>query len=187
MSVLTNMVTRIQAVLTAATVLAGISVGVAGFTFVYARGGSYLGNDPAACANCHVMRPQLEGWVKSSHHNVAVCNDCHTPPGLVPKYATKALNGFMHSMAFTTGRFPEPLQITERNRRVTEAACRGCHQPIVDVIERAPSGSGHAGAAQTSCIACHPSVGHMENVALGSVDAHFRATASPSAAGRTLP
>src|SRR5688500_9502703 len=110
-------------------ILIGIALGVAGFTFVYAQGASYLGNDAAACANCHVMRPQLEGWTKSSHGHFASCNDCHTPPGLLPKYGTKALNGFFHSLAFTTGRFPEPIRITDRNRRVTESACRGCHQP----------------------------------------------------------
>jgi hypothetical protein len=28
------------------------------------------------------------------HRAAAVCNDCHTPPGLLGKYTTKALNGF---------------------------------------------------------------------------------------------
>jgi cytochrome c nitrite reductase small subunit len=44
----------------------GLAVGVGGYTFVYARGGSYLTDDPAACANCHVMREQYDGWIKSS-------------------------------------------------------------------------------------------------------------------------
>jgi cytochrome c nitrite reductase small subunit len=69
---------------------------------VYARGGSYLTDDPAACANCHVMREQYDGWIAASHRAVAVCNDCHTPPGLLGKYATKARNGFWHSVAFTS-------------------------------------------------------------------------------------
>jgi len=149
--------------------LVGASAGLAAFTFVYARGASYLGNDAAACANCHVMRGQLDGWVKSSHRHFAACNDCHTPPGLVAKYGTKALNGFFHSLAFTTGRFPEPIRITERNRRVTERACRGCHAAIVEAIDTAARG-------QTSCLACHPGVGHAENVALGSVPPRFRAS-----------
>lgn len=33
----------------------GAAIGLGAFTFVYARGSSYLGRDPAACANCHVM------------------------------------------------------------------------------------------------------------------------------------
>ena len=35
--------------------LIGLVVGIGGYTFVYARGYSYLGNDPATCANCHVI------------------------------------------------------------------------------------------------------------------------------------
>lgn len=136
--------------------LVGVTLGLGGYTFVYARGASYLTNSPAACANCHVMRNHLDAWIKSSHRAVAVCNDCHTPPGLVPKYATKASNGFWHSFAFTTGRFPEPLRITPRNRAVTEKACRKCHDEIVQAIE------GHSSAQQISCIRCHSTVGHLE-------------------------
>ncbi len=139
-------------------VLLGLAVGVGAYTFVYAKGASYLTNDPAACANCHVMNEQFSGWVKSSHRSVAVCNDCHTPPGLVAKYVTKAENGFRHSFAFTTGWFHEPIQITPRNRAVTESACRKCHADIVAAIEGPPS----VGAKPLSCIRCHSSVGHLE-------------------------
>jgi len=34
----------------------GVAAGLGGYTFVYAKGGSYFGNDPNACANCHVMK-----------------------------------------------------------------------------------------------------------------------------------
>jgi cytochrome c nitrite reductase small subunit len=135
---------------------AGVALGVGGYTFVYARGASYLTNDPTACVNCHVMREQFDGWVASSHRAVAVCNDCHTPPGLVPKYATKALNGFWHSFAFTTGRFPEPIRINARNRGVTEAACRHCHAAVVEAIDPGPAGPG-----ALACTRCHDSVGHL--------------------------
>ena len=118
----------------AATVI-GLAVGLGGFTFVYARGASYLTNDPEACGNCHIMREHLDAWVKSSHHAVAVCNDCHTPHNFVGKYVTKARNGFWHSFYFTTGRFPDPLRITEGNRGVTEGTCRYCHGAIVDAID----------------------------------------------------
>lgn len=133
----------------------GAAIGLGGFTFVYAKGGSYLGNDPAACANCHVMRDHLDAYVKSSHRAVATCNDCHTPPGLVPKYLTKAEHGFFHSLAFTTGDFHDPIQIKERSRRVTENSCRKCHQDIVRAIDTTTA---HGGSM--SCIRCHASVGH---------------------------
>ena len=143
------------AVVTLAAVAIGSAAGLGAFTFVYADGASYLTDNPAACANCHVMREQYDAWTRSSHRAVAVCNDCHTPGGFLPKYATKALNGYHHSLAFTTGAFPEPIQITPRNRAVTEGACRRCHGPIVEQIDA------HPGGRALSCIRCHASVGHL--------------------------
>ena len=141
--------------------LFGGLAGVGSFTFIYARGASYLGHDSAACANCHVMNPQYDGWIKSSHRSVAECNDCHTPPGLVPKYAVKALNGFRHSLAFTTGRFHEPIAITSLNQAVTESACRHCHGDVVEAMVAGDTGHGGARGA-VSCARCHGSVGHAE-------------------------
>ncbi len=37
----------------------GVLAGIGGFTFVYAKGGSDLTDDPAACVNCHIMREQF--------------------------------------------------------------------------------------------------------------------------------
>ena len=31
----------------------------------YAQGFSYLSDDPAACANCHIMREHYDGWQKA--------------------------------------------------------------------------------------------------------------------------
>jgi cytochrome c nitrite reductase small subunit len=142
---------RLTAIL--ASVLMGIAIGISIYTFIYAKGASYLLNDPAACANCHIMKEQYDGWTKSSHHAVATCNDCHTPPSFVGKYLSKASNGFWHSFAFTTGKFHEPIQIKARNQEITEKACLKCHQELVETIE--------GSHGQLSCLRCHPSVGHM--------------------------
>jgi cytochrome c nitrite reductase small subunit len=146
-------------------VLIGVAAGIGGFTFVYARGASYLTDDPSACANCHVMNEQFSGWQKSSHHAVATCNDCHTPHGFAAKYLVKALNGWHHSSAFTTGNFHEPIRITARNRAITEAQCRRCHAELVATITAMEAGAAaagpHAGAGDLSCIRCHNSVGHL--------------------------
>ena len=135
----------------------GLAVGIGGYTFIYAKGGSYLTNNPAACANCHIMQEHYDGWIKSSHRSVATCNDCHTPAGFIPKYYTKADNGFWHSFAFTSGNYPDPLRIKPRNRRVTENACRKCHSDIAEDIQ----GGAHGGSQQISCVRCHTSVGHL--------------------------
>ena len=136
----------------------GVAVGVCGYTFIYAKGASYLTNDPRACANCHVMQDHYDAWIKSSHRAVATCNDCHAPHNIVGKYLTKADNGFFHSLAFTTGKYPDPLRIKERNRRVTERACLHCHQQIVEAI--VPGGEAHH-KTRNSCVRCHATVGHL--------------------------
>ena len=137
-------------------ILFGMAVGIGAFTFVYARGASYLTNDPNACGNCHIMREHLYSWAKSSHRTVAVCNDCHAPHDLVGKYMTKARNGFWHSFYFTNGRFPDPVRITPRNHEVTEHACRDCHEEITDAIEHGARPKGEP----LTCTRCHPNVGH---------------------------
>ena len=140
--------------LIATALTVGATAGLGAYTFAYARGYSYITNDPQACANCHIMRGHYDAWTRASHRAVAVCNDCHTPPGLIPKYATKVRNGFWHSFYFTTGRFPDPIRITARNHRVTETACRKCHAEITAAID--------PGAAGLSCTKCHNDVGHIE-------------------------
>jgi cytochrome c nitrite reductase small subunit len=145
-----------------AALVVGAAAGVGAFTFSYAKGSSYLTDDPRACANCHVMEEQYAGWSRSSHRSVAVCNDCHTPPGMVAKYATKARNGWHHSFAFTTGRFPDPIRITPRNRAVTQASCAKCHGPLIAAIDSASTGKAHGSAAAgLDCLTCHRDVGHL--------------------------
>ena len=150
-----NWITALLAIVIATA--AGIAIGIGGYTFVYAKVASYLSDDPQACANCHIMQDHLNGWIKSSHRSVATCNDCHTPSGVIPKYFTKADHGFFHSLAFTTGKFHQPIQIKERSWRVTEAACRKCHQDIVHDIDVTQTSTG-----MLSCTRCHKSVGHLE-------------------------
>ena len=138
----------------AAGLLLGAALGLAGYTFVYARGYSYLVDDPEACGNCHVMRDQLEGWVRGSHRAVATCNDCHTPHGFFGKYATKALNGWNHSLAFTTGEFHEPIRANDRNRRIARESCAKCHAQVMETMGIAMGGE------PLPCVRCHGSVGH---------------------------
>ncbi len=131
--------------------------GVGAFTFGYAKGASYLSNDPAACANCHVMDDHYDAWLKSSHRNVATCNDCHLPHDFVGKWVTKSDNGFFHSLAFTLENFHEPIQIKPRNRRVTQGACLYCHADFVhQMLPAEPGGD------MLWCARCHGDVGHAQ-------------------------
>lgn len=135
---------------------AGVVAGVGSYTFFYAEGWSYMTNDPKACVNCHVMDSQYRAWTRSSHHAVAVCNDCHAPHDFLGKYTTKAINGWNHSYAFTTGDFHEPIMITGFNERIVEKNCRDCHSDIAHYVDhvRRPT-------EKASCIRCHSDVGHM--------------------------
>jgi cytochrome c nitrite reductase small subunit len=139
------------------SMMLGLILGLGCYTFIYAKGYSYLTDDPAACANCHVMNQHFSGWIKSSHRSVAKCNDCHTPAGFLGKYSVKASNGFWHSFYFTTGWFPDNIQISQQSIDVAEQACQKCHQDIVDAID-----GPHQRADRTPCIGCHKSVGHQE-------------------------
>ena len=139
--------------------LVGIFVGASGFTFVQARGWSYLSNDPTTCVNCHIMREQYDSWQKSSHHAVAVCNDCHVPQDFLGKYWTKAEHGARHSWGFTFQDFHEPIQIKESSLAAVQGNCVRCHQSLVSEI------TSHSAVQRdaNNCVRCHSSVGHGAN------------------------
>jgi cytochrome c nitrite reductase small subunit len=139
------------------SVCIGIIIGVGSATFFYARGYSYLFDDPSVCSNCHIMDNQFYSWTKSSHRSVAVCNDCHTPRSFGSKWLTKGLNGWNHSYAFTSGEFHEPIQINNRNRTIAEENCRFCHQMVTSNITFHETEN-----TKIECTSCHRSVGHME-------------------------
>jgi cytochrome c nitrite reductase small subunit len=141
----------------AIAVVLGMLGGVGLFTFGYGQGFSYLSNDPAACINCHIMQDHYDSWLASSHHDVATCNDCHLSPHPIGKWVTKADNGFFHSLAFTTGDFPEPLRIKPRNRRVTQQACLSCHDELVNHMRPATRDGD-----MLWCVHCHTDVGHSQ-------------------------
>ncbi len=81
----------------------GVLLGAGATTLATSEALSYLSDDPRACANCHIMRDLYDGWQKAGHHAYATCNGCHLPHALIPKYLSKAENGFWHSKGFTTG------------------------------------------------------------------------------------
>ncbi len=137
-------------------VVVGVFLGLGGFTFWYAEGGSYFSSDPRACVNCHIMREPYDGWQKASHHAAAKCVDCHLPEGGLAKWIAKAENGFWHSKGFTFQDFHEPIRIKPKNARILRNNCARCHQELVsDVL-----GHGWKTDDVMDCVRCHPSVGH---------------------------
>lgn len=146
--------------------LVGLLAGIGIFTFGYGQGASYLSNNPQSCANCHVMQDHFDSWQHSSHHHVAVCNDCHLPQNSIGKLVTEADNGLFHSLAFTLQNYHEPIQIKPRNRLVTQNACIACHADFVHAILPVEASTPDSGTARGDgydmqlCTHCHAEVGH---------------------------
>ncbi|MGA2083822.1 MAG: cytochrome c nitrite reductase small subunit [Holophaga sp.] len=149
----------------AASALLGVLLGSGAFTFFAARGDSYLSDDPAVCVNCHVMREQYDGWLHSSHHAAATCNDCHLPhDNIIHKYFVKAMNGYHHSKAFTFMNFQDPIRIKPGNAAVLESNCLRCHADFTSEITAhgtlgVPTDP-ERGADLYGCVRCHQEVGH---------------------------
>lgn len=139
--------------------LFGLLAGIGVFTFMYAKGYSYITNDPEACRNCHVMNTVYENWMKGGHQHVAVCNDCHVPHNLVGKLWTKADNGFHHSFAFTFKKVPVAIKARDASARIVQKNCVRCHQ-----VMAAPAACGASGTEPAlRCVSCHREVGHLHN------------------------
>jgi len=134
--------------------LLAIPAGVGVFTFVYAKGFSYLSTDPRACANCHIMNQQYDDWLKSGHRHAATCVECHLPAHGIAKYMAKAEHGFRHSMAFTLQNFKEPIAITPHDRQLVRVNCVRCHESFVHSV------TGGAVRQELDCLHCHATAGH---------------------------
>jgi cytochrome c nitrite reductase small subunit len=134
----------------------GLLLGLGVFTFTYAEGTSYLSTRPEACANCHIMQEQYDSWTASSHTAVAGCVDCHLPHPTIPKWISKAENGWFHSVAFTLQNHPEPIRIKPRNRAIVQRNCVSCHTGIVHGMLPETGSRGMA----VNCTHCHADVGH---------------------------
>lgn len=139
-------------------ILFGIAIGLGCYSFIYAKGYSYMSDDPKACVNCHIMRENMDSWQRSGHHHVAKCNDCHLPHNIVGKYAIKTLNGFAHSAAFTMQNFPEPIRIKEHSLKIVKNSCISCHQPMIQAMDH----PGNNQSEPSNCLHCHRNVGHVK-------------------------
>jgi cytochrome c nitrite reductase small subunit len=141
----------------------GIAAGVGTYTFRYAEGFSYFKTDPRACVNCHIMRPQYDAWQLASHHQVAVCVDCHLPSAFFEKYLAKAENGWRHGEKFTTQNFVEPIVVQSRGREILQENCVRCHGDLVHALTESPA----TGQKPLACTHCHAGAGHGEKTGLG--------------------
>ena len=95
------------------------------------RAHTYLGDDPAACVNCHIMSPYYATWFHSSHARDATCNDCHVPhENIVKKWTFKGMDGMKHVAAFLTKSEPQVIQAHEASSQVIMNNCIRCHTQL---------------------------------------------------------
>ena len=146
---------RVLAAVAAATI--GVLLGVGGDAVRYSNALSYLGKEPATCANCHAMAGHYEAWAAGPHAQAATCVDCHLPhEGLVEQYLVKAEDGLVHGVRFTLDDYPENVVIRDTSLAVADRACLHCHGDLTTDMTFARDD----GAEGLSCVRCHAGVGH---------------------------
>ena len=113
-------------------VIGGTVVGL-GLLFAYMlRMHTYIiGDDPAACVNCHIMSPYYATWSHSSHGRDATCNDCHVPhQNLFMKYLFKGKDGMKHVAYFVTHSEHQAINAEDASAQVIMDNCIRCHTQL---------------------------------------------------------
>ncbi|MGP1625530.1 cytochrome c nitrite reductase small subunit [Prevotella koreensis] len=145
-------------------VISGVIVGLGGLFFYLLRMHTYIvGDDPAACVNCHIMAPYYATWSHSSHGRDATCNDCHVPhSSIAAKYFFKGMDGMKHVAYFVTRSERQAIMAEEASSEVIMDNCIRCHTELntefvktgkIDYMQ-AKRGEGMA------CWDCHREVAH---------------------------
>jgi cytochrome c nitrite reductase small subunit len=153
----------------------GMLCGLALVAFRTSNAASYLSDDPTACINCHVMVPYYASWERSSHRQVATCNDCHVPQD--NKLRTlwfKGMDGLRHATVFTLRREPQTLRLNPAAVPVVQQNCVRCHTHQVMYTNMGSS------QRKRNCWDCHREVPHGLTQSLSSTP-HVRHPTLPSA------
>ncbi len=125
-----NLLTYKQKV--ALTILGGIIVGLFALFMYLLRMHTYIvGDDPAACVNCHIMTPYYATWSRSSHGRDATCNDCHVPNNnILAHYGFKGLDGMKHVAYFVTNSEKQAIMAEFASDEVIMDNCIRCHKQL---------------------------------------------------------
>ena len=167
------------------SVLCGVIVGLTGLFFYLLRMHTYIiGDDPAACINCHIMSPYYATWAHSAHARNTTCNDSHVPNNnMAAHYAFKGMDGMKHVAYFVTFSERQSIEAEDASAEVIMDNCIRCHKQLnqefvntgrIDYME-AKRGEGKA------CWDCHRDVAHMNKNSLSSApNAEFVEPMPPS-------
>lgn len=113
-------------------IFCGVIVGLGGLFLYLLRMHTYIvGDDPAACVNCHIMSPYYATWSRSSHGRDATCNDCHVPhSNIAAKYLFKGMDGMKHVAYFVTRSERQAITAEEASSEVIMDNCIRCHTQL---------------------------------------------------------
>lgn len=152
--------------------LSGVAVGLVVLFMYLLRMHTYIiGDDPAACINCHIMSPYYATWSHSSHGRDATCNDCHVPnDNILSHYLFKGMDGMKHVGYFVAKAEPQTIRAETASATVIMDNCIRCHAQLNQEFVKtgrinymlAKRGEGMA------CWDCHRNVPHGGMNALAS-------------------
>lgn len=155
-------------------IVLGVVVGGSLLFLYMLRAHTYLGDDSAACVNCHIMAPYYATWMHSSHSRNATCNDCHVPhENIARKYVFKGIDGMKHVAAFLTFSEPQAPAAQTASNKVIMNNCIRCHTELNTELVKtgkidfmmAQAGEGKA------CWDCHRDIPHGGRNSLSSTPA----------------
>ena len=102
----------------------GVVVGLGGLFLYLLRFHTYLGDDPSACVNCHIMTPYYATWMHGAHARNTTCNDCHVPhDNVFRKYFFKGKDGMNHVYKFVTRQERQAIQAIDESAEVIMENC----------------------------------------------------------------
>ncbi|MGQ9621419.1 MAG: cytochrome c nitrite reductase small subunit [Bacteroidales bacterium] len=152
-------------------IVTGIFTGLVLFSFYISKAFSYLGDDPKACVNCHIMVPQYTTWYHGAHREKTNCNDCHVPHNnIISKYWFKTRDGLRHATIFTLRQEPQVIFIKEEGSQVVQKNCVRCHSELItDSRLNFYNAETHTGRIERRCRDCHRETPHGRVNSLSSV------------------
>jgi cytochrome c nitrite reductase small subunit len=155
----------------AAIVMVATFVGLGLYIIRLSNAAAYLSDDPQACVNCHLMTPQYVTWIRSSHREVAHCNDCHVPHNNVfNQYYFKAMDGLYHASIFTLRAEPQVIKARQPSIEVIQNNCIRCHtDQVTDARTAAFVDDHHMNRTDRTCWECHREVPHGRVKSLSAV------------------
>jgi len=151
--------------------LGGIAAGLGLYNVYAARVLTFLGTDPSACVNCHVMSVAYKSWERSSHAKWTTCKDCHVPQhNVLAGMIFEAQDGMYHGAMLLTNNVPAAPRPRTSTTKVIQENCVRCHTQLTTEFVSAGKASFDdiQHGKQKACWDCHRHVPHTKNSGIAS-------------------